>query len=56
MVSAKSMDSLTKKWPNEPKNVKIVTERIADIKGDSFLNVARETTNNAVQLFKEQGF
>lgn len=41
----------TKKWPNEPKNVKITTNRIARIKGDSFLEVAQKTTNNAVKLF-----
>jgi len=42
----------TKKWPNEPKNVKIVVERIAKIKGDSFLNVTKKTSDNAIKLFK----
>ena len=42
----------TKKWPNEPKNVKIVAERIAKIKGDSFLNVTKKTSDNAIKLFK----
>lgn len=42
----------TKKWPNEPKNVKIVAERVVKIKGDSFLNIARKTSKNAIQLFK----
>jgi len=42
----------TKKWPNEPKNVKIVAKRIAKIKGDSFLEITNQTTNNAVKLFK----
>jgi TatD DNase family protein len=39
------------KWPNEPKNVKIVAERIAEIKGDSFLNIAKSTSENAKRLF-----
>jgi len=41
----------TKKFPNEPKNVKIVAEKIAEIKGDSFLKVAKQTTKNAEELF-----
>lgn len=39
------------KWPNRPENVKIVAERIAKIKGDSFLNVTTITSNNATKLF-----
>ena len=42
----------SKKWPNEPKNVKIIAEKIAEIKSDSFLNIAKVTNNNAVELFK----
>jgi len=41
----------TKKFPNEPKNVKIVAEKIAEIKGDSFLRIAKQTTENAEELF-----
>jgi len=41
-----------KKWPNSPKNVKIVAERIAQIKGDSFLNIVKKTTANAKRLFR----
>jgi TatD DNase family protein len=41
-----------KLFPNQPKNVKIVADWIAKIKGDSFLNVKNQTTLNAVQLFK----
>ncbi len=39
-------------FPNEPKNVKILAKRIAEIKGDSFLRIEEQTTKNAVQLFK----
>ena len=39
-------------FPNAPANVRIVAEWIAQIKGDSFLNVVKQTTKNAVQLFK----
>lgn len=39
-------------FPNTPVNVRIVAEWIAQIKGDSFLNVIKQTTKNAVQLFK----
>jgi len=42
----------TKRWPNEPKNVKIIAQKIADIKSDSFLEVTKQTTENAIQLFK----
>ncbi|PIS09288.1 hydrolase TatD [Candidatus Beckwithbacteria bacterium CG10_big_fil_rev_8_21_14_0_10_34_10] len=41
-----------KKWPNTPENVKIIAQRIANIKGDSFLRIAQQTSKNAVQLFK----
>jgi len=41
----------TEKFPNEPKNVKIVAEKIAEIKGDYFLNIAKKTTDNAERLF-----
>lgn len=40
-----------KKWPNKPENVKITAQRIASLKGDSFLNVARITSDNATKLF-----
>jgi TatD DNase family protein len=40
-----------KKWPNKPENVKIIAQWIASLKGDSFLNVAGETSNNATKLF-----
>ncbi len=42
----------TKKWPNEPKNVKIIAQEIAKIKNLSFEKVAEITTKNAVRLFK----
>lgn len=41
-----------KNFPNKPENVKIVAEWIAKIKSDSFLNVAKQTTANALRLFK----
>jgi len=40
-----------KRWPNQPKNVKIIAQKIAEIKGDSFLSTAEQTTNNAQCLF-----
>ena len=40
-----------KKWPNKPENVKITTQWIASLKGDSFLNVASTTSDNATKLF-----
>lgn len=40
-----------KEFPNEPKNVKIVAEKIAKICGDSFLKVAKQTSKNARELF-----
>ncbi|MFC1711152.1 TatD family hydrolase [Patescibacteria group bacterium] len=39
-------------FPNTPKNVKIIANWIARLKGDSFLNVEKQTTKNAVYLFK----
>lgn len=39
-------------FPNTPQNVKIIVERIATLKGDSFLTVAKQLSSNAVQLFK----
>jgi len=42
----------TKKWPNEPKNVKIVAQEIAKVKGVCFDKIAETTTKNAIQLFK----
>lgn len=41
-----------KVWPNEPKNVRIIAEKIAEIRGDSFLKIAEQTTKNAEKLFK----
>ena len=41
-----------KRWPNEPKNVKIIAKKIAQIRGDSFMSIAQQTTNNAKKLFK----
>lgn len=41
-----------KPFPNTPENVKIITEWIAKIKGDSFFKIAKQTTKNALQLFK----
>ena len=38
--------------PNEPKYVRYVAEKIAEIKGVSFAEVARVTTANCIQLFK----
>ena len=40
-----------KRWPNQPKNVKIIAQKIAEIKGDSFISIAEQTTNNAQCLF-----
>lgn len=37
---------------NEPANVKFIAQKIADIKGISFKEVARQTTENAKKLFK----
>ena len=37
---------------NEPKNVVIVAEEIARIRGESVEDVARYTTANAEKLFK----
>lgn len=42
----------TENWPNEPKNVRIIAEKIAEIRGDSFLKIAKQTTKNAERLFK----
>jgi len=39
-------------FPNEPKNVKITAKYIANLKGDSFFNIAKKTTSNAEKLFK----
>lgn len=36
---------------NSPTNVKIVTEKIAEIKGVAFEKIAEETTKNATKLF-----
>ena len=41
-----------KRWPNQPENVKIIAQKIAEIKGDSFLSIARQTTQNAQDLFQ----
>lgn len=38
-------------WSNRPENVKIIAYEIAEIKGDSFLKVAKQTTKNAGKLF-----
>ena len=40
-----------KTFPNEPKNVKITAKYIARLKGDSFFNIAKQTTANAEKLF-----
>jgi len=37
---------------NEPKNVKFVAQKIADLKGLTFEEVARITTENAIKFFK----
>lgn len=39
-------------FPNSPQNVKIIVERIASLKGDSFLTASKQLSDNAVQLFK----
>ncbi len=39
------------KGRNEPINVKYVAQSIAQIRGDSFENIAQTTTQNAKQLF-----
>ena len=39
-------------FPNEPKNVKITAKYIASLKGDSFFNIAKQTTANAEKLFR----
>lgn len=39
-------------FPNRPENVKIVAKFIATVKGDSFSNIARHTSQNAITLFK----
>lgn len=44
-----------RRWPNEPKNVKIIVEKIAKIRGDSFVFIAGQTTKNAKKLFCLQG-
>jgi len=36
---------------NQPKNVKIIAEKVAQIRSDSFLSVANYTTKNAQKLF-----
>lgn len=41
-----------KRWPNQPKYVKIIAQKIADIRGDSFLSIAGQTTQNAQDLFQ----
>lgn len=38
-------------FPNEPKNVKITAKYIANLKGDSFFKIAKQTTANAGKLF-----
>ena len=37
---------------NEPSNVRYIAETIAQIKGVSFEDVARQTTQNAIDLFQ----
>lgn len=44
-----------KRWPNEPKNVKIVAQKIAELKGDSFISIAQATSGNAKRLFNLNG-
>jgi TatD DNase family protein len=41
-----------KVFPNRPENVKIIANKIAKIKGDSFFKVAQISTKNAKQLFR----
>ena len=36
---------------NEPANVKIITEYIAQLRGDSFSKIAEKTSNNAVNVY-----
>lgn len=40
-----------KRWPNEPKHVTIVAEKVAELRGDSFISLAQQTTANAQALF-----
>jgi len=36
---------------NEPSNLLIIAQKMAEIRGDNLENILRETTNNAVRLF-----
>lgn len=40
------------KWPNQPKNVKIIALKLAELKNTSFAKVASITSQNARKLFK----
>jgi TatD DNase family protein len=42
----------TKRWPNAPKHVTIVAEKVAELLGDSFVSVTQQTTANAQKLFR----
>ena len=43
-------------FPNEPKNVKYVVEKMAEIKGESVENMAKQIEANAKSLFKKLAF
>jgi len=45
------LDKIKRAFPNTPANVKIIAKRIAQIKSDSFLRIARQTSKNASRLF-----
>ena len=40
------------KFPNEPKNIKIIAEFIAELKNTSIKHLIKVTTENAKRLFK----
>ena len=40
-----------KKFPNEPKNIKVTAELVAKLKNISLKEVAEKTTENARKLF-----
>ena len=44
--------SPTKQFPNEPKNIPLIAEFVAKLKGISVDEVAKVTTENARKLFK----